>query len=159
MLCVVSSKRRNVYFSDYNVSTYKSYPNSCCLPLEHRSASSWGVHEPSWSLPGWAASSRWALVLVKGPVPTDTSPSGNCWSWFCYMSECLKRGREGEASSYDGHVSSLFLYLWFLHLRLKFPPCFSVVKSESQVYSSYKSDFGSNLIQIQISKSSSNFQI
>lgn len=49
----------------------------------------------------------------------------NGWSWFWYVSECLKRGRELETSSYDLYLSSLVLYLWFLLLRLKFSPLFS----------------------------------
>lgn len=84
---------RNLYFSDYNVST-KNCPNSSCLPLECRSASAGRFQAgPAELLPAAEAA-----VLGKGPGPTDTSRSGGLLEWvLCHMSECLKRGRGRES--------------------------------------------------------------
>lgn len=93
---------RNLYFSDYNVSIYKKtvqtppvYHWSTDLHQAEACMSSAGRFQagPAELLPAAEA-----VVLGKGPVPTDTSRSGGLLELvLCYVSECLKRGREGES--------------------------------------------------------------
>lgn len=107
---------------------HKKYPNSCCVVLESRSALNQGMREL-----GWVASRldpAEALVMVRSPVPTDTSPSGRFAAADSVLHvRMLKKGHGRVKQALTmGMLSSLFLYLRFLLLRLKFLPYFAVVR-------------------------------
>lgn len=86
------------------------------------------MHELSW------VASRLdhaeALVMVRSPVPTDTSRSGRFAAADSVLRvRMLKKGHgRVKQALMMGMLSSLFLYLRFLLLRLKFLPYFSVVR-------------------------------